>query len=291
MYQRILVAIDDSEISRLALREATRLARTLGATLCIVHGVDATTTNAYKRADLDHFVQPHLASGRTMLDETTASVRKAGIPTEDRLLEIDTLGRDRLAEAILEEAESWAADLILVGTHARRGVSHLLLGSVAEGIVHGASQPVIVVPGAASPAQDTDPPYASILVAVDGSEVASRALDEALSLAQLFRIDLRAVSVADNDAHRAEDVLLAAQAQAREKGVEMQTEILQSPRQPKAIANVLEAHAAAWPAHLIVLGTHGRRGLDRLRLGSVAEEVLHQAGVPVLLIRSASAAQ
>jgi len=293
MYRRILAAIDSSEISRLALGQAVRLAQALEATIRLVHGVDQVTTNTYKPADMDRFVNSHREAGQALLDEAATVVRDAGVQCEERVLDIDVIGRGRLPEAIVREADSWGADLILLGTHARRGVSHLLLGSVAEGVVLIASKPVLVVSAdAAKAAADLEDPIGNLLVAVDGTPASEPALGEAIRLARDLGRQLRVVfaqegaAAGGGDGGRATAVLEAAQAAAREAGVEAQTRVLEGSR-AGGIADAVVAEAGAWPARMIVLGTHGRQGLERLLVGSVAEAVLHRSAVPVLLVRSA----
>jgi nucleotide-binding universal stress UspA family protein len=85
-------------------------------------------------------------TGRDILNKAAAVATGAGIETDTKLIEIDTLGH-RIPLAIAEEADAWPADLIVVGTHGRRGLSHVLLGSVAEGIVRVGTKPVLLVRG------------------------------------------------------------------------------------------------------------------------------------------------
>ena len=77
---------------------------------------------------------------------TQARAKKAGVGAESRLVEVEKYG-ERVVDAIVDEAKRWRADLIVIGTHGRRGVSHLLLGSVAEGVVRLAPAPVLLVRG------------------------------------------------------------------------------------------------------------------------------------------------
>lgn len=299
LYKKVLVAIDGSEISQLALQEAVRLTSMLEATLCIVHGIDAVTTNAYKRTDQDEFLAPNIQTGHELLERAASSPREAGLQWEQRLLEVDTMGRSRLSEVIVREADDWEADLIVVGTHGRRGMSHLLLGSVAEDIVRITSKPVLVVPDkAAQLVAGSGQTYTNLMVAVDGTETSAPALHEAIQLAQDLNLRLRVVyAVADengdgaatgNGGATAGNILEAAEATAREAGVEAQTSLLASTRQASAIAEAVAEDASAWPAHLVVLATHGRQGLDRLRMGSVAEAILRVSPAPVLLVRAAA---
>ena len=293
-YQRLLVAMDDSDISQLALQETLRLAAMFEARLCIVHGIDAVTTNAYKRTDRDEFLAPQIQTGQEILDRAGAAAREAGLTCEERLLEVDVMGRGRLPEIVVKEAGDWEADLIVVGTHARRGVSHLLMGSVAEGIGRIASKPVLVVPGQAAAAlADPAVVYTNLMVAVDGTETSAPALREAIEIARDLQLTLRVVYAApgengDQGDAQADEILGAAQAKAREAGIEAHAGKLDSSGQAGAIADAVAADAAAWPAHLIVLATHGRQGLDRLRMGSVSEAIFRVSPVPVLLVRAAA---
>ena len=144
MYKSILVAIDGSQTSELALNEAIQVARATGARLRIVHAVDEVNFNWAEYPNLTEIWDALVAGGRTLLGKAAATAAEAGIEADTRLIEMNRLG-DRIPEALAREADDWPADLIVVGTHGRRGLSHLFLGSVAEGIVRVASQPVLLV--------------------------------------------------------------------------------------------------------------------------------------------------
>ena len=144
MYKSILVAIDGSQTAELALNEAIQLARATGARLRIVHAVDEVNFNWAECPNLTEIWDALVAGGRTLLGKAAATAAEAGIEADTRLIEMNRLG-DRIPEALAREADDWPADLIVVGTHGRRGLSHLFLGSVAEGIVRVASQPVLLV--------------------------------------------------------------------------------------------------------------------------------------------------
>ncbi|HEY8370673.1 MAG TPA: universal stress protein [Thermodesulfobacteriota bacterium] len=139
---RMLVAVDGSEGSERALREALRLQTGARPRVRLIHVLD---TSLY----LDVFgeePQVHEAwrrTGQTYLDRAAAIAREAGAETETALIEKP--GGQRTSRAIVDEAERWGADLIVLGTHGRRGLDHVLLGSVAEGVVRAASVPVLTV--------------------------------------------------------------------------------------------------------------------------------------------------
>ena len=147
MFKRILVAVDGSDTAEQALQEAIKLAKELQAQLRIMHVVDVVNINlGAEFPNPSEIADAMIKSGQEILRKAGAAAREAGIPVETRLIEIDTLGR-RIPEAIAADAEAWPADLIVICTHGRRGLSHLFLGSVAEGVVRVATKPVLLIRG------------------------------------------------------------------------------------------------------------------------------------------------
>jgi nucleotide-binding universal stress UspA family protein len=147
MFKRILVAVDGSTTSDQALQEATKLAREIHAQLRIVHVVD-TISISLDTEFLDPliFSDTMIKNGKAILRKASAKAKKAGIPSETNLIEIQTMGH-RIPEAIAADAEAWPADLIVICTHGRKGLSHLFLGSVAEGLMRVATKPVLLIRG------------------------------------------------------------------------------------------------------------------------------------------------
>jgi len=147
MYKRILVAVDGSGTSDRAFREALRLAKEEPqGRLRIVHAVDAVTVNIETPYAWDEYHDALRRTGQAVLDAAQARAKKAGVAADCRLVEVEKYGQ-RVVDAIVDEARRWRADLLVIGTHGRRGVSHLLLGSVAEGVVRLAPAPVLLVRG------------------------------------------------------------------------------------------------------------------------------------------------
>lgn len=146
MFQRILVPVDGSSTSNLALQEAAKLAKELRAQLRIVYVVDEVNINLDTAYATDEFVEAVRKTGRDILTKAEATVRAAGIKAEARLLEIETLGH-HIADVVIDDARRWPADLIVIGTHGRRGINHLMLGSVAEKVVRIATTPVLLIRG------------------------------------------------------------------------------------------------------------------------------------------------
>lgn len=145
MYQRIIVPIDGSETSDRALATAIGLARESGGRLRLVHVVEELAyLTGYDQfggygGDLLKIMRE---TGANLLAKGVAAAQAQGVAAEQALF--DTLG-ERLAEVVAQEAKRWPADLIVVGTHGRRGVGRILMGSGAEHIVRMAPVPVLVI--------------------------------------------------------------------------------------------------------------------------------------------------
>ena len=147
MFKRILVAVDGSHTSELALQEAIKLAGEVRAQLRIVHVVDNVNLNlSAEFPNPSEIWDAMTKAGQAILHKAGAVANATGIAVESGLIEIDTLGH-RIPEMIAADADAWPADLIVIGTHGRRGLSHLLLGSVAEGVVRVATKPVLLIRG------------------------------------------------------------------------------------------------------------------------------------------------
>lgn len=149
MYRHILVAIDDSQTSRKALDEAVALAKLHGATLEIAHAVDESLVQAFNThgvalVDPRQIEHALVESGRVIVEQAITTARASGVEATPRLLMTqDTHTADQIAEAV----EAAGADLLVVGSHGRRGVSRLLLGSVAERLIRKVGVSVLIVRG------------------------------------------------------------------------------------------------------------------------------------------------
>ena len=145
MYQRILIPIDGSETSKLGLAEALRLAKLCAAKVRLVHVVDQLKyvtgfeTFAAYNADLLPLMEE---AGEQVLQAGRELAASAGVEVETLLF---TSPVQRVCDIVVEQARTWKADLIVIGTHGRRGVGRLLLGSDAEQILRLAPVPVLLV--------------------------------------------------------------------------------------------------------------------------------------------------
>jgi nucleotide-binding universal stress UspA family protein len=149
MYKRILVAIDDSATSQKALDEAINLVKSNGAALLLCHALDesllASAVSGLVALDnlqeLEKGIKTH---GETLVERAAERARAAGLTPETRLVESENEG---VADLVVRCAEEWQADLIVVGSHGRRGVERFLVGSVAEKLVRKATTSLIIVRG------------------------------------------------------------------------------------------------------------------------------------------------
>jgi nucleotide-binding universal stress UspA family protein len=145
MYQRILVPVDGSPTSKRGLGEAIALAKLTGASLRLINVVDvmvfAMEADAFAgyAGDMIGLLRE---GGQKVLESARAQAEAAGVAA-------DTVLRDgfsgRVCDLVIDEAKAWKAELIVIGTHGRRGAGRLLLGSDAEQILRLAPVPVLLV--------------------------------------------------------------------------------------------------------------------------------------------------
>ncbi len=154
MYQRILVAVDDSSISRQAFSKAVSLAKALSSKLHIIH-VILPVTQEYQDASLIAFSGGFYPGGMDeVVKETWSNIEEAGLSLLKNFCEqaqkvgvvaefTQQIGQPD--HEIVEFAKDWGADLIVIGSHGRRGLNELVLGSVSNYVLHHVSCSVLLV--------------------------------------------------------------------------------------------------------------------------------------------------
>ena len=147
MFKNILVPVDGSATANKGLREAIRLAREQGATLTLVHVVEEGLTYRSMGLDgagffLDEVLRALVRSGRVIVARALSAAHRAGVKARGEVIEDIS---EPVADVIVREARKAKADLIVLGTHGRRGVGRMLLGSDAEQIVRTSPVPVLLV--------------------------------------------------------------------------------------------------------------------------------------------------
>jgi nucleotide-binding universal stress UspA family protein len=290
MFQKILIPVDGSTCGDRAAEFGLEIARRLKARVVLTNALVEYTT---------------IKDGHRTLGPSSDRAEALGVKYETRLAEGRYLS---IGDGILEAGQEMGCDLIVMGTHGREGLGRLLLGSVAERVSRQASVPVMLV-------RDLEQSKSSfrlerIFVAVDGSPQSDLALTTANDLAVTLGASLEVVTVTpdipsmysytayeyapmiDFEKYQheldVESQAVLAAALARLEGHSTKASSIHASRIPangERIGDVIVKTANARKADLIVLGTHGRSGMDRLLLGSVAERVSHRALTPVLIVR------
>ena len=146
MYSKILVPIDGSETSFCGLREAIKIAKSQGSQIRLLHIVNEFMFDYTYSPGIyaSNVLEALRESGRRVVNDAEAMLRQQGIEPQSVMLE--TIGGPA-ADLILEQAKQWPADLIVMGTHGRRGIARVAMGSDAEEVVRASPVPVLLVRG------------------------------------------------------------------------------------------------------------------------------------------------
>jgi len=148
MYKRIAVAVDGSDTSTAALNEAVKLAKVMNSTLLLIYVCEEMPVvwniEGMTAFPLEDVTKALVETGKQLLHKDKLRVEESGIAVETKLVEDYNA---RIGAVISKEAEQWLADLLVIGTHGRKGLDHLLMGSVAEGAMRTAVMPVLLVRG------------------------------------------------------------------------------------------------------------------------------------------------
>lgn len=284
MYDTILVPTDGSELAESAIDGALALAERHDAAVHVIHILDLgeLPDDAASEAtdELSREADRYLASVVDARDQISVTPTTAVVES-DRAVH----------QEIVEYANDHDADLIVMGTHGRKGIDQRVLGSTTERTLRVSPVPVLTVYRGAV----LDPEFETILVPTDGSDAANVAADHAIDLAAgtdaavhvIHVVDVAVTSTLDesaavlagleDDGRAAVDAVLE-----RADGAELrsvQASVL-SGTPARSILDYTDEH----DVDLVVMGTHGRTGLERYLLGSVTEKVVRLADGPVLSV-------
>lgn len=205
------------------------------------------------------------------------------------------------SKAILDYVREHDIDLVAMGTHGRTGLRRFVLGSVTEHVLRESPVPVL-----ATRATESTPtlPYRNVLVPTDGSDRATAAVEHALSIALTCDARLHVLNVVDEaavvdspggalpsnyietlEAMGEEETKTLAQ-RIREQGIDAETAVERG--RP---ATAIDSYAKDADIDLIVMGTHGRSGVERFLLGSTTEQVIRNGTTPVLAVPGENTAE
>jgi nucleotide-binding universal stress UspA family protein len=145
MFKKILVPVDGSPTANRGLAEAVKLAKSQKATLFVLHVVDENVVTQSAMGGgyfIEGLLEGLLENGKKVLAKAVADAKKLGVTVKPVLIEDIGMA---VSEVIVSQAKKLKVDVIVIGTHGRRGVSRLLMGSDAEGVVRAAGVPVLLV--------------------------------------------------------------------------------------------------------------------------------------------------
>jgi nucleotide-binding universal stress UspA family protein len=296
--RRILCPVDFSDFSRRALDHAVAVAKWYGAEIVVmyVHHVPLAAIAPLGGLGATP-VEPVglLPQDRKTLEDQLA----AFAPEPARGMAVRCrVGEGDVATEILAEAAS--ADLVVMGTHGRAGFEHLVLGSVTEKVLRKARCSLLTIPRAApGTAKPVPRMFHHVVAAVDFSDVSGKALEHATSLAEEADAQLTVLHVVDLPEHPAlwidrPDGASHVRDMREAAAVRLRAAVPDDVRRSCHIEERVEAGApyreilrvaAERRAGLIVIGAHGRGGVERMFVGSTAQHVVRQAVCPVLTVR------
>jgi nucleotide-binding universal stress UspA family protein len=302
METRILVPLDGSPLAEQALSCAVTVGRGLAAELVLFRAV-SVPSDARKHLDGGAMKESNLlerldAEAGEYLDEVADRVRLAGLSVRP------VVQHGPAPEAIVDYAEQMDVWLITMATHGYSGIKRWTHGSVAERVLQAASVPVLMVRAQEKDAEDSQQLTLCrrILVPLDGSEMAEQVLSPVTSVAQAVAAEVFLFQVAvdqsasmfgsdwffatadgefEEEEREAQAYLERVADSLREGGIKVFTGTQMGP-----VAESIVEYAEANHIDLMAMCTHGRTGLARWALGSVADRVLRAGGVPILLVRA-----
>jgi nucleotide-binding universal stress UspA family protein len=301
MYSKIVVPLDGSTAAECALPLVRALARRLALPVDLLSVVDlreiARDVSAAEGLFLDRLAEDDSRHSADYLGKIAKTLGAAAVTTRCE--------RGIAAETIIETAAADKNSLIVMATHGRSGLNRFLLGSVAEKVLRGSSNPVLLVKASEPVATQGEAPLTSVIVPLDGSELAEGVLPTVTELAlkldlEVFLVRAYAIPYGAYSAGEGfyDPVHLDAflQMLKQETFDYLENKVAELKRKGLKVSYVAKEGLSAdeiikfareTPANLVAMSSHGRSGIKRWVLGSVTETVVRHSGDPVLISRAA----
>jgi len=286
--EKLLLAADGSQFSEGAIREAIRLAKKCSSKLSALSVIE---TNPEYASIAPQLLEKAETAAREHLESVKAQAKKEGVECSTSILE----GEDSY-NYIAEEAAKQKISMIIMGRRGRTGLKRLAMGSTAARVIGHAPCNVLVVPRAAIVE------FKSIVIATDGSPYSTAAASEAIGIAKRNNSKLTVISVvpaelatptdidfaatqyellAEKEMQVAEKNAKAVKEAAMKEGVAVQAFVMTGKPADAIIETARDKNA-----DLIIVGSHGRTGIERLLMGSVAERVIVMSSCAVLVVKA-----
>jgi nucleotide-binding universal stress UspA family protein len=301
MFNRIVVPLDGSETAEVALPYARALARGLKVSvelLCVIDLAEVVRTQSIVE-DISPNSVAQTDDRKRAGYLSVVSRTFADVPVEYNIENGDA------ASVIIQSAAAHDGSLICMASHGRSGVSRCFLGRVAEKVLHGVRAPILIIRATEGALITGEKRLAGVIATLDGSAVAEQVLPLVAALARDLDLDV--------NLFRAYEIPYGTDAAGRSSGINLETPNAQIRRRSCAYleqqcdalrkaglqklsytasegycAYEIVRHARNYPNKLIAMCTHGRSGVKRWMLGSVAETVARHSGAPMLIVRAAA---
>jgi len=299
MYSKLLVPLDGSTTAERVLPFAHILAETLKLPVELLEVVDIAAATAHIAADKARYLDKIITEGENASREHLAEIARTftGLKVTCQVL------RGRPADLIIERAEGDHGTLIAMATHGRSGINRWMMGSVAEKVLRGTKASLFLVRAADAVSVARPAAVKSILVPLDGSELAESALPNVGELAKKLDLQIvvcRAYELAATAYYGSEDYLPKYDEMLRDLKEQVEGYLKKKTDELKAGgitkvswvalegsgAEEIVRYANAHPDVLIGMCTHGRSGVSRWTLGSVTEKVVRHTDGPVLVLHA-----
>ena len=281
MFDRICVPTDGSDAAAAAFEHILAVAADHDATVHLLHVAD-TTRDSVTRIGGD-VVDVLEREGDSIVTDAAERAADRGVETET------AVRQGGVPETIVAYAEEVDADVVAMSTKGRQGMEHLI-GSTTERVVRQSPVPVLALrPGD----EETSYPYEDVLVPTDGSPAATAALERAIPVAKRAGATVHVLSVVETGgigvgdhieidvlSQYADDAVTDGVARAEDAGVDAVAAVEAASSAARGIRSYVDDSGVDF----VAMGTHGRTGVGRSLLGSVAERTLRTAPVPVLAV-------
>lgn len=297
MYEKILVALDGSQLSEQILPYSRLLADKLKLAVELIHVINpdlATPTSAAGQARYQDVLAAENEKGLVYLEKIAGSFALAS--------KIQcSVATGNPADVIVDKAAADRQTLIAMTTHGRSGINRWLIGSVADKVLHAAANPLLLVRAGETAAVQGTAAWQRMIVPLDGSPLAERVIPHAAELARPLGLEVVLMRVfgvptpvfAEDYGPYVEELWTQLEDEAQKYLTEKKQQLL-----AQGLTNVVTIVTAGFPAEkiidaarerkdaLVAMSTHGRSGVNRFVMGSVTDRVVRHSGDPVLVIRA-----
>jgi nucleotide-binding universal stress UspA family protein len=300
MYKKMLIPLDGSELAEVVLVYAIELTSRLGLEVILFHvySPEEVELLPMRRTYIDKKVE-------TMRRQLETQTKTGPKPISEKVEVHGELAEGYPAEEIIRYADDKGIDIILMGTHGRSGINRWAMGSVADKVLRASKVPIWLVRAGIPPETVLNKwPMRKVLVLLDGSELAESVLPHVEALAKQrgtefidvtllevlepippavyyfnYTVPIDWGDIIDRSEKEVEKYLARTEKRLKDAGLKVQSEFLMG-KPAETIVDYVNKN----PVNLVVMSTHGRSGLSRWVLGSVAEKVLLGVSSPIFLV-------